>query len=65
MYKAFTMQYTVHLNSIKSSMSESHTLSSNVFIIFEDSYVLIKNKGINYMEKDDSKTFNTNTYFCQ
>ena len=38
---------------------------SNVFLIFEDSYALLKNKSVNCIGNDDSKVFNINIYFCQ
>ena len=38
---------------------------SNVFLIFEDSYALLKNKSMNCIGNDDRKVFNINIYFCQ
>ncbi len=38
---------------------------SKVFLIFEDSYALYKEKGVKYIGKDNSEIFNINTYFYQ
>ena len=38
---------------------------SNVFIIFEDSYALYKNKGVSCIAKHNSEIFTINTYFYQ
>lgn len=38
---------------------------SNVFIIFEDSYALCKEKGVIYIGKDNNQNFTINTYFYQ
>ena len=66
LYKYFNKIIFDDKKDLNSSLKRLKDITkSNVFIIFEDSYALYKNKGVSYMAKHNSEIFTINTYFYQ
>ena len=66
LYKYFNKVIYDDKKDLNSSLKRLKDITkSNVFIIFEDSYALYKNKNVSYIAKHNSEIFTINTYFCQ
>ena len=66
LYKYFNKIIFDEKKDLNSSLKRLKDITkSNVFIIFEDSYALYKNKGVSYIAKHNSEIFTINTYFYQ
>ena len=66
LYKYFNKIIFDDKKDLNSSLKRLKDITkSNVFIIFEDSYALYKNKGVSYIAKHNSEIFTINTYFYQ
>ena len=66
LYKYFNKIIFDNKKDLNSSLKRLKDITkSNVFIIFEDSYALYKNKNVSYIAKHNSEIFTINTYFYQ